>query len=63
MSSRKTIINFKGKKFRYRAIGFYNHWNVDLPVDFLCCTLGEFNKLKKQISIVKEAVKTGIEIK
>ncbi len=55
--------DFRGKKFRYRAIGFYNHWNLDLPVDFLCYTPEEFNKLKKQISIVKDAVETGIEIK
>lgn len=55
--------DFKDKKFRYRSIGFYNYWNLDYPVDFLCYTPEEFNKLKNQITIVREAVKEGIEIK
>ncbi|MBL7147707.1 MAG: nucleotidyltransferase domain-containing protein [Nanoarchaeota archaeon] len=54
--------NFKGKKFRYRPIGFHNYWKLDYPVDFICYTPEEFNKLKKQITIVKEAVEHGIEI-
>ena len=55
--------DFEGKKSRYRAIGFYTNWNLDYPVDFLCFTPKEFNKLKNQITIVKEAVENGIEIK
>ena len=55
--------NFEGKKFRYRSVGLYNYWNLDYPVDFLCYTPEEFNKLKKQITIVREAVMEGIEIK
>ena len=54
--------SFKGKKSRTRAIGFHDYWNLDYPVDFLCYTPEEFDKLKKQVSIVKEAVKNGIEI-
>ena len=55
------------KKFRnvdslHRALGFYDFWNIKYPVDFLCYTPEEFNKLKKQITIVKEAVENGIEI-
>ena len=53
---------FKNKKFRYRAIGFHKHWDLDYPVDFLCYTPEEFNKLKKQITIVREATRNGIEI-
>ena len=53
---------FRGMEFRYRPIGFYKHWNLDAPFDFLCYTPEEFNKLKKQITIVKEAVNEGIEI-
>ena len=45
-----------------RAIGFYDYWDIDYPVDFLCYTPEEFNKLKKQITIVREAVREGIEI-
>lgn len=53
---------FRGTEFRYRPIGFYKYWNLDVPFDFLCYTPEEFNKLKKQITVVKEAVETGIEI-
>jgi hypothetical protein len=35
----------------------------DYPVDFLCYTPEEFRKLSKQISLVKQAIKEGIEIK
>jgi len=55
--------NFEGKKFRYRSVGLYKYWNLDYPVDFLCYTPEEFNKLKKQITIVRQAVMEGIEIK
>ncbi len=54
--------DFRNKEFRFRAIGFYNFWELDYPVDFLCYTPEEFNKLKKQVTIVKEAVENGVEI-
>jgi len=41
----------------------YDYWELDLPVDFLCYTPKEFDKLKNKITIVKEAVENGIEIK
>ena len=53
---------FKGKKSFKRSLGFYKYWDLDYPVDFLCYTPEEFNKLKSQITIVREAVKEGIEI-
>lgn len=53
---------FKGKKSFKRSLGFYKYWNLDYPVDFLCYTPEEFDKLKRQITIVREAVKEGIEI-
>ena len=55
--------DFENKKFRYRAIGFYNDWNLEYAVDFLCYTPEEFNKLKNQVTIVRRAVEEGIEIK
>jgi len=54
---------FNGLDFFQRGAKMYNYWDLDYPVDFLCYTPEEFNKLKKQISIVKEAVEHGIEIK
>jgi len=53
---------FRGIEFRYRPIGFYKYWNLNIPFDFLCYTPDEFNKLKNQITVVREAVKEGIEV-
>lgn len=53
---------FRGLRFRKRATKMYDYWNLNYPVDFLCYTPEEFNKLKKQITIVREAVREGIEI-
>ncbi len=53
---------FRGKKSFERGLGFYKYWNLNYPVDFLCYTPEEFNKLKKQVTIVREAVENGIEI-
>jgi len=58
--------NFKGNGNLQRAPVFYREWhivqNIDLPVDFICYTLEEFDKFKNQITIVKEAIEEGIEI-
>lgn len=54
--------DFNGKDLIKRGKGFYNYWGYDYPVDFLCYTPEEFNKLKKGINIVSEAIKEGIEI-
>jgi len=53
---------FGGKGILARAPELYIKWNLDYPVEFLCYTPEEFNKLKKQITIVREAVREGIEI-
>lgn len=52
--------DFEGKNFFERASMMYDYWDLDLPVDFLCYTTKEFNKLKKGITIVSEALKKGI---
>src|SRR3989338_8218398 len=48
--------NFKKLKFKKGATRMYDYWNLNYPVDFLCYTPEEFNKLKKQVTIVKEAI-------
>lgn len=53
---------FKHLDFFQRGAKMYDYWNLDYPVDFLCYSPEEFDKLKKKITIVREAVKTGIEI-
>lgn len=53
---------FRNLDFFKRGARMYDYWDIDLPVDFLCYTPEEFNKLKKQVSIVKEALAHGIII-
>ena len=53
---------FKKIKSYKRAPLIRPKWELDYPVDFLCYTPEEFNKLKKQVTIVREAVREGIEI-
>ena len=54
---------FRNLDFVERGAKMYHYWNLHYPVDFLCYTPEEFNKLKKQITVIKEAVETGVEIK
>ena len=53
---------FKGKNNLHRSPPLYLEWNLRLPVDFLCYTPEEFERLKNRVSIVREAVENGIEI-
>jgi len=54
--------SFEGKKSFKRSPDLHMQWDLDYPVDFLCYTPKEFNKLRKQVTIVREAVENGIEI-
>jgi hypothetical protein len=54
--------NFKGKISFKRCPKLYDYWEENYPVDFLCYTPEEFNKLKNKVTIVREAVRKGIEI-
>ena len=40
----------------------YDYWEIDYPVDFLCYTPEEFKHMKNQITIVRDAVKNGVEV-
>lgn len=53
---------FKGLEFTDRISKIYPYWSYDDTIEPLCYTPEEFNKLKKQITIVREAVREGIEI-
>jgi len=53
---------FRKLDFFRRGARMYDYWDLRYPVDFLCYTPEEFKKLSKMITIVREAVKTGIEI-
>ncbi|MBI2112193.1 nucleotidyltransferase domain-containing protein [Candidatus Woesearchaeota archaeon] len=53
---------FQKKRRLARSPPLYLRWTLDYPVDFLCYTPEEFERKKKQIGIVKQAVKEGIQI-
>jgi predicted nucleotidyltransferase len=53
---------FKGKSALKRPVPFYVDWDLGYPVDFLCYTPEEFSDLKKRATIVRVALKEGIEI-
>lgn len=53
---------FNGMDFSRRGAKMYDYWDCNYPVDFLCYTPDEFNKLKRMITIVREAVRTGIVV-
>lgn len=54
---------FKNLNFFERGARMYDYWTLDYAVDFLCYTPEEFDKLKKRITIVREALENGVEIK
>jgi|SRR3989344_4613248 len=54
--------SFRHKKSFKRAVGLYHMWTLDYPVDFLCYTPDEFNELSKHTTIVRAAIKEGVEI-
>ncbi len=53
---------FGGMNFFKRVAKMYDYWESNYPVDFICYTPEEFNKLKEEVSIVSEAVREGIEV-
>lgn len=53
---------FEGVRRLDRAPDLYMKWNLNYPVDILCYTPEEFNRKKKVLGIVQQAVNEGIEI-
>lgn len=53
---------FRGMNFFKRGAKMYDHWKMRYPVDFLCYTPEEFERLRRQITIVREALREGKEI-
>ena len=51
--------SFKGVKPLNRGLGLYDIWDIDYPVDFICYTPEEFEKAKKRIGIISQALKEG----
>ena len=53
---------FAGKTYLTRAAQAWDCWNLPHPVDFLCYTPDEFDRLRREASIVREALKEGVEV-
>ena len=54
--------DFRGVKFTHRMAEMYKYWNEAIDVEPLCYTPKEFERKKKEIGIVRQAVKEGLEI-
>ncbi|MEK6938068.1 MAG: nucleotidyltransferase domain-containing protein [Nanoarchaeota archaeon] len=54
---------FKGVRPLSRSPELYLKWDSDYAVDLICLTPKEFNQQKKELGVVQEAIKEGIEIR
>lgn len=58
--------DFEDVKFTKRSPSLYQMWHFDLdmnyPVDFVCYSSKEYEKLKKKVSLASQATKEGLEI-
>lgn len=54
--------DFKKKKYFKRSPPFYLLWDYNYDVDILCLTPEELAKKQKEIGIIQQALKEGIEI-
>jgi hypothetical protein len=53
---------FEGKSPLKRPVVLYLEWTMDYPVDFFCYTPEEFEEKRKEISIVRHAIREGVVI-
>lgn len=53
---------FEGVHFASRPVDLYRLWQGHPGVELLCYTPEEFERKRRQISIVQEAVREGIEL-
>ena len=53
---------FRGVHFSRRPVDLYQYWKGRPGVELLCYTPEEFERNRRQISIVREAVREGIEL-
>jgi len=57
------VVSRKFKNMRRgRSVGLHKYFDIGIPVDFLCYTPEEFRSKAKGITIVKQALKEGVEI-
>ena len=54
--------DFEGVRFTDRMTMMYDYWSYEYPLEVLCYTPSEFDKKKKQIGIVRHAIKWGVRV-
>ncbi len=54
--------DFKGISPLKRPVKFYMEWDLPYPVDFICYTPEEFERLKNRPSIVRDAIENGFVV-
>jgi hypothetical protein len=54
--------SFEGVPFVSRPVELYQYWHTRPGVELLCYTPEEFDRKRREISIVREAVREGIEL-
>ena len=53
---------FEGTPFVERMVEAYGMWNKKIDLEQICYTPAEFEKKKKELGIVRQAVKEGIAL-
>lgn len=54
--------DFKGVFFTDRSSQVHRYWDGDLGLEVLCYTPEEFEKKRRMIGLVQDAIREGIEI-
>ncbi|MFQ6043956.1 MAG: nucleotidyltransferase domain-containing protein [Candidatus Poribacteria bacterium] len=54
--------DFEGIFFPDRSTAMYKFWDGGLPLEVLCYTVKEFEKKKRMIGLIQDAVREGISI-
>ena len=54
--------DFEGVFFPDRSTAMYRFWDGGLPLEVLCYTVKEFEKKKRMIGLVQDAVAEGVSL-
>lgn len=54
--------DFDGIPFPDRPSKLYRYWEGGLPLEILCYTVSEFEKKRRMIGLVRDAVREGISL-
>ncbi len=54
--------NFRGIFFTDRPKFIYPYWKARVPLEVICLTPEEFDEKRREITIIREAVRDGISL-